>query len=86
MNVLHTFRTMALVGLALAAAACTRQMDPDSPKAVAPSAALRGGSASMKAAEVRTVGERRDAFIGDTFADVQKALGSKSQDPDAPSF
>ena len=79
-------RAAALVGLAIAAAACTRQMSQDPARAGAPTAEVPGGSAWRHPADGQTVAGRRDVYIGDTFADVQRSLGSKPQDAEAPSF
>jgi hypothetical protein len=54
--------------------------------AVARTGEVKGAPQLIKAADAKVGDECRDAYVGNTFSNVQKALGSKSNDPDAPSF
>ena len=78
MDLLRVMHASVLVCVAVAASACyqhSRQSLEDS-KAVE----------KIQALDAQPTEERLDAYFGDRFSEVQKALASKPQEPDVPSF
>lgn len=80
MDILIGIRTSILMCAAVAVSACSEQ-GPQSPEIRKTPVALKA-----HATEVKDVEGRVDAYFGETFSEVQKALGSRPPEPEAPSF
>jgi hypothetical protein len=78
MDLLRVIHASVLVGVAVAASACYQhsRQSLGVPKAVE----------KMQAVDAAAAEERLDAYFGDRFSEVQKALATRPQEPDVPSF
>jgi len=88
MNYVRIFHVPVLVALGAVAAGCGQQSNQPSARLTASTAA--GGQKSdtefVRSRGARTADERLDVYIGEVFANEQKALSAKDAESNAPSF
>jgi len=91
---MHTFKQAgALAAVCLAAFAASGCQGHNEASLAMAQAAVKtdeaavGAAVRTREAEAKAAAERLDAYIGDKFADAEKALASRAQaEPNAPSF
>lgn len=87
MDFTRLWHVAALTGLALAAAGC-RQSGPqlELASAVAPADESQVASKDARAAAPKIADDSLLTYIGEMFAEQQRALAGRPPDKDAPSF
>lgn len=88
MNHLRTFHVSVLVALGAVAAGCGQRSDQ--PSARLETSIVAGGqkldAEFLQTRGARTAGEHLDVYIGDVFANEEKALSVKDAESNSPSF